>query len=428
VIAVLVFAAGLGLAVVATPTGRWQLFALPAAITLVEAIRFSFPFGGVPLASLGIAQAGGPLIVIARVGGVILLTWFVVQVGVLFGVGAAALIWRRAAGPPLTLAIVAATTVAVVVGAVVAPQGSSTGRSLRVAAVQGGGEQGTSASEVPSGLVTERHLAATATIAADEGVDLVLWPENTIDVDTFAGSPELAAVAAEAARLDAPIAVGVTEDTADGRNFVNSQVVVDPSGEIVSSYTKVRRVPFGEYVPFRGLLEALGAPVDQIARDAVAGTEPAELELPDGTTLAVAISWEVFFPGRVREGVAAGGELIANPTNGSSYTGTIVQSQQIASSRLRAVETGRALVQTAPTGFSAFVDESGNVLQRSAISEQIVMVGDVELRAGTTWYVRLGEAPFIGAATLVVGLGWALTVRDRRDDRARDDRARCGPA
>ena len=69
-----------------------------------------------------------------------------------------------------------------------------------------------------------------------------------------------------------PIAVGVTEDVA-GRpgRFTNAQVVVTPSGEIVSRYDKVRRVPFGEYVPLRGLFEALGAPVDEVPHDAIAG-------------------------------------------------------------------------------------------------------------------------------------------------------------
>ena len=184
----------------------------------------------------------------------------------------------------------------------------------------------------------------------------MLWPENVIDVEDFATSDELAAVAAEAARLGVPFAVGITEDV-PGRpgRITNAQVVVTPDGEVTSRYDKVRRVPFGEYVPLRGLLEALGAPVDQVPTNAIAGTEPAVIDLPDGTRLGVVISWEVFFGGRAREGVKAGGEALLNPTNGASYTGTIVQTQQVASSRLRAIETGRWVVQAAPTGFSEFV-------------------------------------------------------------------------
>ena len=103
------------------------------------------------------------------------------------------------------------------------------------------------------------------------------------------------------------------------------------------------------------------------------------LDLPSGDRLAVMISWEVFFGGRARDGVSHGGTLLLNPTNGSSYTGTILQTQQVASSRLRALENGRWVAQVAPTGFSAFVTPSGDVLERTGISEQAVRYHTVTL-------------------------------------------------
>ena len=157
-------------------------------------------------------------------------------------------------------------------------------------------------------------------------------------------------------------------------------------------------MPFGEYVPLRGFLDALGAPVDQVPTNAVPGPTPAVIDLPDGTRLGVVISWEVFFGGRAREGVEHGGGVIVNPTNGASYTGTILQTQQVASSRLRAIETGRWVVQAAPTGFSAFVSPDGDVIDRTAVSEQAVIRHRLELRTGRTWYVRIGDRPFIVAA------------------------------
>jgi apolipoprotein N-acyltransferase len=170
---------------------------------------------------------------------------------------------------------------------------------------------------------------------------------------------------------------------------------------VTSRYDKVRRVPFGEYVPLRGLLDALGAPIDQVRTNAVAGTTPAVIELPDGTELGVVISWEVFFGGRAREGVKRDASVIINPTNGASYTGTVVQTQQVASSRLRAVETGRWVVQAAPTGFSAFVSPSGEVHQRTGVSERAVITREIDLRTGRTWYMRIGDAPWIVAVLAV---------------------------
>ena len=401
-----------GAALVA-PIGIWRVIGRPAAHALVEAVRFSFPFGGIPLATMGMSQVGGPLVGVVRVGGVILITWVVFQLGFALagpapGVPAFARRFRLGARGEPHGAVAFLAVVVIVLLSVVAPRGHDTGGQLEVAAVQGGGEQGTSALEVPSSLVTERHLEATRAIPDDADLDLVLWPENTIDVSVFDGSDVYLAIAAEAERLDAPFAVGVTEDPR-----INSQIVVAANGDIVDQYVKVRRVPFGEYVPLRGILEAFGAPIEQVGRDANAGTGPAYVDLPDGTRLGVVISWEVFFAGRAREGVKAGGEAILNPTNGASYTGTIVQSQQVASSRLRAIENGRWVVQAAPTGFTAIVDADGNVLQRTAVSEQRVLYAPVELREGFTWYTNLGDGPIIAALLALLGLSLWFARRSR---------------
>ena len=405
------------------PTGPWRTIGRPAAHTIVEVVRMSFPFGGVPLATLGISQAGGPLLGVARVGGVIVITWIVFQVGcssarlvraVCDPIARRAPRWNtyRHAGAGLVVAVV------LIALSAIAPRGSDVdAEPLTIAAVQGGGEQGTSALDVPSSRVTRAHLDATATIEPDPDLDLVVWPENGIDVDNqpFVGSDAQLAVAAEAARLGVPFTVGVTIDSefsaypVDG-SFVNAQVVITPDGDVTSSYEKVHIVPFGEYVPMRGLLEALGAPLDQIASDATPGRDPSLIELPDGTRLGVMISWEVFFGERGR--AAADGVILLNPTNGASYTGTILQTQQVASSKLRAVETGRWIVQVSPTGFSAFVSPDGEVFQRTGVSERKVITMDVPPRHGSTWYTSIGDWPWI--LMLVVTSAAALWLGEWR--------------
>ncbi|MGD9996564.1 MAG: apolipoprotein N-acyltransferase [Ilumatobacteraceae bacterium] len=419
-VAAAIFAGFHSVAALVAPTGRWRVIGRPAAHTLAEAVRFVFPFGGVPVASLAIGQASGPLLGIVRVGGSLLLTWVVFQIGFALA-GPSPYVPRiaarrggrtRAAAPHGAIAIGAVVTVIVL--AAVAPTGHDLGRSLRVAAVQGGGPQGTRAADTDPRDVVERHLAATDTIQPGS-VDLVVWPENVIDVADFAASREHGEIAAEAARIGAPFAVGITDDVydEDGRDvaFRNAQVVVTPDGDITDRYDKVRRVPYGEYVPLRTILQFVGAPVDQIPRDAVAGTGPAFIELPSGERLGVVISWEVFFGSRARDGARHGAEVMLNPTNGSSYTGTMLQTQQVASSRLRAVETGRWVVQVAPTGFSAFIDDEGHVHQRTAVSERRVIVGDVELRAGRTWYTTLGDWPVVLLVAATFGLALFATRR-----------------
>ncbi|MBK9180353.1 MAG: apolipoprotein N-acyltransferase [Acidimicrobiales bacterium] len=394
VVAATAYSALVGLAALAVPPGRGRRLALPAALTLVEALRWAWPFGGVPLSTLAMGQAAGPLAAVVRVGGSLLLVAAVATAGVALS-AALERRWRPAlAGLTVVAALLAA--------AAVAPDGRGAGR-LDVALVQGGGPQGTRASSTDERQVFERHLAASRDVPP--GTDLVVWPENVVNVEgpvteTREG-PELALLARS---LGTTLVAGVVEG--DGDAFHNAAVVWAPDGTIVDRYEKVQRVPFGEYVPFRSLLDDL-VDLSEVPRDAVVGAGPAVVDSPQGP-LAVAISWEIFFPRRGVDGVANGGELLLNPTNGSSYRGILVQSQQIASSRLRAIETGRWVLQVAPTGFSALVTPDGRVVARSAVGEQTVVTGTVERRTGRTLYVRWGDAPVLVLAALALGLAWAL--------------------
>ena len=130
------------------------------------------------------------------------------------------------------------------------------------------------------------------------------------------------------------------------------------------------------------------------------------------------ISWEVFFGGRANEGVEHDAAFIINPTNGSSYTWTVLQSQQVASSRLRALEQNRWVVQAAPTGFSAFISPDGDVYDRTAVSEQKVIYRDIPSRAGLrTWYSHTGNLPWVGLAALALAGSWVVPLRARRRQR-----------
>jgi apolipoprotein N-acyltransferase len=405
VIAVVFFAA---LHACAAAIARDSKIAKIGAHSLVEMIRLVAPFGGIPLATLGISQANGPLLPVARLGGVPLLTLVVFTIGAL--VTELRATWNTSTRPSRSWMASATTVTALLAIAIAAPTGSDL-EPINVAAIQGGGRQGTSALEVPSIDVTHAHLAASQLVRHSDQVDMVLWPENAIDVNRqpFGDSTVADLVRGEASRLQAPFVIGVTEDAefvydVEPGNFVNAQYVVMPDGAIGDRYVKVIKVPFGEYIPFRSLLESLGAPVGLIPKDAISGRGPAVVDVPDVSTLGVVISWEVFFGSRARNAVRSGGEIIVNPTNGASYTWTIVQSQQVASSRLRAVETGRWVLQVAPTGYSATVDPSGNVLERSEISEQRVLFATPTRRTGSTIYTRLGDLPFTVIAMVLTCL------------------------
>jgi apolipoprotein N-acyltransferase len=392
-VAVGTYAAYIGAACAAAGRGRWRWLGLPAAIMIAETVRFAFPFGGVPLASLAISQAAGPLLGVARLGGAILLGGVTVAVAMTLRAA-----WTRAWKAS---GVMVAVLAVVVVYASVAPRGSAIG-TMRIALVQGGGPQGTHAGDTAPGVVLQRHIDASS--AVPTGVDLVVWPENVVNIDapqTFATSHEREAIAAVAKRVGAPVAVGVTEDVPNrpGR-FVNYQIMVNPDGSLGARYDKVRRVPFGEYLPLRWIIKHFPG-ADLVPHDAVAGHGPAVLDTTKGV-LGVVISWEIFFGGRARDAIGHGGLVLLNPTNGASYRGTILQTQQVASSRLRAVETDRWVAQVSPTGFTAVITPGGHVVARSKVSEQRVIVATVGLRAGCTWYLQLGDKPVFALALVLL--------------------------
>jgi apolipoprotein N-acyltransferase len=382
---------------------RWIAF--PAAIVLAEIARWTVPFGGVPLATLAMSQADAPLAPTARIAAAIALSGLVA----LGGVAISAAVTQRWRGAGLLTAVVLAFWAV----SWVAPRGEAVGE-VTYAIVQGGGEQRTRASQTDERQVFERHLEASEQIRPP--VDVVLWPENVVSVDELAGSREDVELAALARRLETTLVIGATED-AGRENFLNAAIVYNPDGTTGERYDKVRRVPFGEYVPFRDVVETLASDAGLPARDAIEGDGPAILRT-DAGDFAVAISWEIFFTNRVREGVLDGGQLILNPTNGSSYWLTQVQTQQVASSRLRAIETGRWVLQSSPTGFSAVITPDGDLLARSGVSEQRVFQGTAELREGDTIAARIGQQPTVLLAAAALVTGWAVDRRRRvADDR-----------
>ncbi|CAN5643548.1 apolipoprotein N-acyltransferase [soil metagenome] len=397
VIEVIGFAAFLGVAVAAVPSNRWRWLALPGAWVLFEALKNRWPFGGVPLSELALGQVAGPLAGPARLGGVLLVGMLTGTVGVSLS-AATQRAWRPAAA--------GLAAVLLVVGlAAVAPSGSNTSETISVAYVQGGGEQGTVDADTDDREVFLAHLRASDAVPV--GTDLTVWPENVVNVDgPLSDTREGGELADLARRLDTTLVVGAVE-TVDAKSFRNASIVYAPDGEVIGRYNKVRRVPFGEFVPARGLLDDLAG--DALpSRDAIAGEESNTLDTPAGR-VGIVISWEFFFGDRGRDAISGRGEvgeLLLNPTNGSSFPGTVVQSQQVGASRLRSIETGRWEVQAAPTGFSAFVSPSGEVLQRSAVSERRVENRDVPLRDGRTLYLRWGVWPVV-----ILALGLVVASR-----------------
>ena len=313
-------------------------------------------------------------------------------------------------------------TIGVPLVAALSPSGAG-GRSMpiRVALVQGGGARGTRAINSDPDAVFNRHLSASSGLTGP--LDLVVWPEGILQANqpygTTAGASEVAALAT---RLNATVMVGVDQVLGHGR-YRNEVVAWGPNGQVVGVYVKDHLVPFGEYIPLRSVVQRFFN-VSAVPYDGIPGKTPGFMSTPAGP-LGIMISYEVFFDGRARGAVNAGGQVLIVPTNTASYRGTQVATQQVAAARMRAEETGRWLVQVTPTGYTAVVSPDGRVVKQSSLDEQALVYATLPLRTGKTVYVRFGDTPVVAVALVGVVIAWLVVlipVRHRGRERTRSRR------
>lgn len=376
--------------------------AVPAAIVLAEMIRYRAPLGGLPMAGPALGQVDGPLLPLARTGG----DFLVILVTAALGAALAGIVtgWRsERPGLRRTSTLAAAVLVLLVaIGhAVPVPDPIA---PIRVAYVQGGGVRGLRAVENDITDVYGNQVAANEEVRTP--VDLIVWPEDVIDLPgPIANDPIRAEIGALARELNTTIVAGVVEDFEDDK-FKNAAVAWDRSGKIVDRYDKVHRVPFGEYVPARGLVDNV-ADLSAVPRDAHPGSGDGLL-LTRNVELGVMISFEVFFPERAHIATKAGGELLLVPTNASSFKGRQVPEQEVAAAQLRAVGMGRDLVQAAPTGHSAFVDARGKTSKVSKLGAGTAAQTTMQRRSGSTPYLVWGDWPIVTIVLLLLLGGVSL--------------------
>jgi len=303
-----------------------------------------------------------------------------------------------------------AVIVALLAVAQIAPVGES-GQVINASVVQAGGQLGTRAATSDQVAVLDRHLAAINADVID--TDLMVWSESSVTAYApLEQSAELSTVNKIASELEAVIVANFSE--VEGNNFRNASVSINPGEGLTDRYDKVHLVPFGEYIPLRGFIEKF-ADLSLISREALPGSGAGILESRLGP-LGNVISFEVYFPERVRSGVQSGARIITNPTLASSYTNSLVPEQSLASARLRAIEADRWVLQASTTGYSAIIDPEGRVVLRSDLKEQVVLTTQVQLRDGNTWATRFGKFP-ISMLAIFLLVGSALVSLKHRYSR-----------
>ncbi len=402
----------------AAARGRVTLAAVVAAALWVgqEALRDRTPYGGFPWARLAFSQADSPLGRLAALGGAPLVTFATALVGTALAASVVVLLQRRRRA----LAGLGAAVVVALVGLLVPLPVAGT--PVRVAGIQGNVPEAGLEFNAERRAVLDNHARVTRELAARVAAgrtpapDLVVWPENGSDLDPFQ-QPDAHAVIDGAVRaIGAPTLVGAVLQRPTNHS-TNASIVWNPSTGPGELYAKRHPVPFAEYIPDRGFYRHFSSKVDLVSQDFVAGTKVGTLDLGPAR-VGVAICFEVAYDNLLRDTVRDGADLLVVQTNNATFGRTDEAVQQLAMSRLRAIEHGRAVAHVSTVGVSALIEPDGTMVSTSRLFEPAALEATLPLRTQLTWADRLGGWPEL-ALTLAGGLGVAAEpVLARRRRRA----------
>lgn len=194
--------------------------------------------------------------------------------------------------------------------------------------------------------------------------------------------------------------------------------VIETSGRVGDVHHKKYLQPFGETMPLRDTLRHVTDLVDY-AGDFKPGNGNGVVEMA-GVRLGVATCYEVAFDPAYRDAVDAGAELLATPTNNATFGETDMTYQQMAMSRLRAIEHDRAVVVAATTGSSAIINPDGTVEEKTELWRPATLIYELplkETRTPATWasfWLELGAVIMGCAIAAAALLGAAPAGLNRR--------------
>ncbi|MBG0833086.1 apolipoprotein N-acyltransferase [Planomonospora sp. ID67723] len=385
----------------------WPLWSAALWVAM-EWARGVFPFGGFPWVRVAFSQGGSVFTPYAALGGAPLVSFAVVLCGGLLALAASRALRfpgsrsQRPAGPSRrwdrAFALPLAGALAVPAAAFAVPRPGDEGRSVTIGVIQGNvpgrgmHPLGDEPAVVLRNHTTKLHEMARA---VREGrmprPDLVVLPENSTDIDPYRSALARQEIDAAVKDIGVPVLVGAVVGIGESNRATRS-LVWDPVTGPGAYYDKQKLVPFGEFTPMKELVLALFERAGLVGKQSVPGTRDGDLKMGPVTVGAVNC-YEVAFDGVVRDTARTGASPLVVQTNNATYALTNLPAQQLAMSRLRAVEHNRAVVTAAITGISASVTPEGEVVWQTRELVPDMTVLTVPVRTASTVATRVGALP-----------------------------------
>jgi apolipoprotein N-acyltransferase len=393
-----------------------------------EWAKSTVPFGGFPWGVVGFSQTDGPLLALAQFGSAPLLSFAVVLIG--FSLAAIVLevvqLWGRqrdshSAAPPAVMVPGICISGVLLTTALAWPHvrqsgvGAGDDPGITVAAVQGNVPRLGLEFNAQRRAVLDNHVRETVQLADDVRAGhapqpmIVIWPENSSDIDPLANTDAAKEISSAAATINAPILVGgvlaAPGYSRDNPVSTNSVIVWNPGTGPADRHDKQIVQPFGEYLPWRSFFSHLSSYADR-AGYFVPGNGTGVVHAA-GVPIGVTTCWEVIFDRAARESVRNGAQLLAVPSNNATFNEAMSE-QQLAFARLRAVEHDRYVVVAGTTGISAIIAPDGRELARTAFFEPAYLDAQVRLKTQLTPATRWG--PMVQALLVAVGVGAVIAA------------------
>ena len=351
----------------------------------VELLKGTVPFGGFPWGVLAFGQSSGPLAQLAPWGGPSLISFTTTLIGftvtaVLVGPGRHR---RRGA----VVALSTALCLAALTGLAWEPWRSDREKqTLVVAAVQGNVPRLGLDFNAQRRAVLDNHVQQTLRLADDVRAsrapqpDLVVWPENSSDIDPLINNDAAQQIDTAARAIIAPILIGAVlsnpPQSTDPRSTSNTMILWSPEDGPGARHDKKILQPFGEYLPWRGFFRLFSDYAER-AGFFVPGAGSGVVDAAD-VAVGVATCWEAVFDRAPRESVRNGAQVLVIPTNNATFNETMSR-QFLAFAKIRALEHRRPVVVAGTTGVSAIITADGRVVDETAFFTADYLISRIEL-------------------------------------------------
>lgn len=364
----------LGLSIFYLPlalVSKWGISAYPLLYILLEELRNRFPFGGFGWVRMAYTQADSPYSKIAAIGGASALSAVTLVIALIMFFGLHKKFSLITFLPFLSLLI---------------PINLSTTGNASVLMIQGNVPQmGLDFNSRAKAVFNNHYELTQKEIARDPNIDLIVWPENSVDVDPFLNAD----VKESLDSIKQPLIIGAI--LSKGNKTLNTSILW--GGEMPETYIKQHLTPFGEYIPLRSLARIVSPLVDDVD-DFSPGDTGKTFSIGE-IMVAPVICYELIDDDLLHQ-AAADSNILAVQTNSATFGMSAESAQQLSMTRIRAIEHGRNIASVSTTGYSAIIDFSGNVVEQTSMATADSIRAEIGLIEGQTPRDKAGDWALIG--------------------------------